>query len=130
VVRPVVALGLEKEVAGLTADHRNQPADQGGSHGILEHHDVSDQKADGAQQVQRLIDPAMVVEAMVVPSLSAQFRQKLVHAGSMSESGFRNRLEANIGNSLQAYYKHVFTAYARLKTVKNTRKTVKNNTRL
>jgi hypothetical protein len=56
--------------------------------GILEHHDVSDQKADGAQEVQRLIDAAMVVEAVVIPSLGAQFRQKLVHAGSISKEAF------------------------------------------
>jgi hypothetical protein len=38
--------------------------------------------------MQRLIDAAVVVEAVVIPSLSAQFGQKLVHAGSMSEKAF------------------------------------------
>ena len=44
--------------------------------GIREQQHVGNQKADGAQQVQGLIDAAVVVEAVVVPSLGLQFRPK------------------------------------------------------
>jgi hypothetical protein len=43
--------------------------------------------------MQRLIDAAMVVEAVVVPSLSAQFRQKVVHAGSISKTAFETAMK-------------------------------------
>ena len=78
----VVALGLEEEVPRLPADHGDQPADQRGGHRIREHHDVGDEEADRAQQVQRLIDAAVVVVAMIVPSLCSQFRPKISHRGS------------------------------------------------
>jgi len=91
----IVALGLEEEVARLAAHHGNQPADEGRLHRIGEHHHVGDQKAAGAQEVQRLIDAAVMIVAVVVPSLSSQFLEKLLHAGSIVDKR-RNRHEANI----------------------------------
>ena len=78
----VVALGLEEEVAGLAADHGHQPADQRGLRRIREHHHIGDDEADRAQEMQGLIDAAVMVVAMIVPSLSPQFRQKALHSGS------------------------------------------------
>jgi len=77
----VIPLGLEEKVPRLPADHGDEPADQSGCHGIREHHDVGNEKADGAQQVQGLIDSALVVVTVIVPSLSSQFFPKILHGG-------------------------------------------------
>ena len=50
--------------------------------GIGEHHDVGNEEADCAQQVQGLIDAAVVVVAVIVPTLRSQFRPKISHRGS------------------------------------------------
>jgi len=71
VVDVVIALGFEEEVARLAADHGDEPADQGGHHGILEHHHISDDETQRAQKMQGLIDPAVVVKTMIVPTLGA-----------------------------------------------------------
>src|ERR1700679_4336515 len=65
----VVALGLEKEMPGLAADHGYQPTDQRGLHRIEEHGDIRDDEADGTQEVRGLIDAAVVGVAMMVPGL-------------------------------------------------------------
>jgi len=79
----IVSLWLEEEVTGLAADHGDQPADQGGLHRIKEHRNVGDDEADGAQQMQRLIDAAVVIVAMIVPALRLKFRQKTLHVDSL-----------------------------------------------
>ena len=75
----VVALGLEEKVPGLPADHRHQPADERRLGRVRERRDVGNDEADRAQQVQRLIDTAVMIETVIVPSLSLQFRQKASH---------------------------------------------------
>src|SRR5580700_11005300 len=77
----IVALGFEKEVAGLAADHRYQPADQRGLHGVEKHRDIGNDEADRTQKVQGLIDAAVVVVTMIVPALSLEFGQKTLHGG-------------------------------------------------
>src|SRR5258708_25236970 len=81
VVDPIVSLGLEKEMTGLAAHHGHQPAYQRRLHGIEKHRDVRDDEADCTQKVQGLIDPAVMVVAMIVPALSLKFRQKTLHVG-------------------------------------------------
>jgi hypothetical protein len=63
---------LEEEVAGLARGHRDQPADQRRHQRVEEHHDIADDEADGADEVQALVDPAVVIVAMVVPALDAK----------------------------------------------------------
>src|SRR5580704_13070483 len=75
----VVVLWLEEEVAGLPCGHRHQPASQGRNGGILEDHDVGEQKTYGADKVERLIDPAVMIVAMVVPTLCFQCFKKAGH---------------------------------------------------
>jgi hypothetical protein len=98
VIDLIVSLWLEEEVTGLAADHGDQPADQGGLHGIKEHRNVGDDEADGAQQMQRLIDAAVMIVAMIVPALTLEFRQKTLHVDSLGLK--KTRHEANIVISL------------------------------
>jgi len=72
----VVALWFEEEMACLTRRHCDQPRDHGGDHRIDEQISISDQKAAGADQMQRLVDQAMVVVAVVIPALFAQHFSK------------------------------------------------------
>ena len=76
-----------------------------GCHGIREQHHVGDEKADGAQEVQGLVDAAVMVVAVIVPSLRSQFLPEISHEGSSNVriTSSRNH-EANIGFSLQACY--------------------------
>jgi len=81
----VITLRLEEEVAGLTAHHGHQPPDQRRLRRIRERGDIGDDEADRTQQMQRLIDTAVMIVAMVVPSLSPQFRPKTLHGGSFQK---------------------------------------------
>jgi len=78
----IVALRLEEKMPRLAAHHGHQPADQRRFHRVEEHGDVGSDEADGAQEVQRLVDAAVVVETVIVPSLGSQFCQKTLHGGS------------------------------------------------
>ena len=68
----VVALRLEEEMTGLPRGHRDQPADQRGSHRIDEQQHIGDQEAERADEVQALVDAAVMIVAMVVPALGSQ----------------------------------------------------------
>ena len=81
-VHMVIGLRLEEEVARLAARHRHQPRQQRGSSRIDEQQRIGADKADGAQQVQRLVDAAVVVVAVVVPPLDLEGAKEIVHAGS------------------------------------------------
>ena len=67
----VVSQGLKKEVTRLTSGHGDQPSDECRDHRINEQHGISDHKADGADEVQALIDPTVVVVAMVIKALGS-----------------------------------------------------------
>jgi len=67
----VETFGLEKEVAGLTADHGYQPANEGGGSRVLEDEGICGQKADRTQQVEGLVNTAVVVVAVIVPPLDS-----------------------------------------------------------
>src|SRR5258708_2898263 len=81
----VVTLGLEEKMPGLPADHGYQPADQRGFRRVRKRRDVSNDEADRAQQMQRLIDTAVMIVTMIIPSLCPQFRPKTLHGGSSRE---------------------------------------------
>jgi hypothetical protein len=68
-VHLVVTLRLEEEMADLPAGHGEQPADQRRRRRACEHQHVRAEEASRADEMQRLIDPAVVVIAMIVPPL-------------------------------------------------------------
>src|SRR6476660_8072381 len=89
VIDVVVTPGLEEEMAGLARRHRDQPAEQRRHHGIDEYHHIGDQKTGSADEVQALIDTAVVIVAMIVPALGSQFLQEILYHGSPPKcSGF------------------------------------------
>src|SRR6202789_3494290 len=110
----VIALGLEKEMAGLAADHGYEPTDQRRLHRIEEHGDISDDEADGTQEVQGLIDAAVVVVTVIVPALSHEFRQKTLHVGFLGIAAGTESNEANIRFSLHGYDMAPFSSRHRI----------------
>src|SRR5260221_11926222 len=74
----VVTPGLEEEMPGLARGHRNQPADQRGRQRIEKHHRVTDQETERADEVQALVDPAVVIVAVIIPALDAQLLQEVL----------------------------------------------------
>ncbi len=72
----VVAARLEKEVAGQTRCHRHTPGENGGQGRVDEQQAIGHDEAHRTQQVQGLIDAAVVVVAGVVPALDGEFLQK------------------------------------------------------
>jgi len=83
VVDLVVTLRLEEKVAALAAHHRHQPGDQRGCSGVEKQQHVGRQEGESTQQVQRLVDPAVMVVAVVVPALCPQCIQEVVHEVSL-----------------------------------------------
>jgi hypothetical protein len=65
-------------MTGLAARHRDQPAYQRRNHGIDEQHHIGEHEADRADEVQALVDPAVVIVAMVIPALGSQFLQEVL----------------------------------------------------
>jgi hypothetical protein len=60
--------------------------------GSTEEQGIGDQEADGADQVQGLVDPAVVIEAVVVPALHLQRAQKIFHGVSLEcRNGLRGK---------------------------------------
>jgi len=100
----VEALGLEEEVPGLAADHRHRPGQQGGPGRVHRQQPVGHQKADGAEQVQALVDAAVVVVAVVVPALDPQLFKESIHGARCSWllQGLKVGTE-HIGHSTQAW---------------------------
>jgi len=87
----VVALGLEEEMSGLATDHGHQPCNQSRGRGVLEDRHIGGQEAHCAEQVQRLVDTAVVVVAMVIPALDFQSAQKTLHGVLLGCIGERRR---------------------------------------
>ena len=75
----VVAARLEEQVADLAAGHGDQPADQRRHGGIGERDHIGEQEARRADEVERLVDLAVVIVAMVVPTLHFQFVPEAGH---------------------------------------------------
>jgi hypothetical protein len=89
-VHLVIALRLEEEVADLPAGHGEQPAHQRRRRGAGEYQHIGAEKASRADEVQRLIDPAVVVIAMIVPPLHLESLPEAVHHGPFL-AGLRSR---------------------------------------
>src|SRR5262249_40561245 len=81
-VHLVVVSRLKEEVTDLAGGHRHEPADQRCYGRILKHHHIGGQKAYGAYQMQRLVDPAVMVITVVVPTLHSQGFEKALHISS------------------------------------------------
>jgi hypothetical protein len=75
----VVALGLEEEVTDLADAHREGPAEQHRQRRVREQQRVRGDEAHGAHEVERLVDPAVVVVAVVVPTLLAELGNERSH---------------------------------------------------
>ena len=72
VIDLVISARLEEEMADLARGHRDNPAQQGGRTWINEQERVAGHEADRTQQVQRLVDPAVMVIPVIVPALQVQ----------------------------------------------------------
>ena len=75
----VITAWLKKEVTGLAAGHRHRPCEQGGPCWLNEQQDVRDNKNDCAQQMQTLVNTAVMVVTVVVPTLRLELLQIAVH---------------------------------------------------
>jgi hypothetical protein len=75
----VVAARLEEEVAGLARGHREAPRQQRGAGRVDEQQPVGRQEAQRTDEVQALVDAAVVVVAVIVPALAAQLLQQFIH---------------------------------------------------
>ena len=78
----VVVFGLKKEMTDLTRSHRHQPRNQRGDYRVDKQKYISHQKRHSADQMQKLVDAAMVVIAVVVPTLGGDGLEKGMHSGS------------------------------------------------
>ena len=72
----VEVLRLEEEVADLPRPHGDKPADERRDAGVHGEQHVGRQEAQRAQEMQRLIDPTVVVETMIVPALLFELIEK------------------------------------------------------
>src|SRR6202012_1138636 len=72
----VVALRLEEKMADLSRPHGDGPAENRGLGDVEGDERVRREKAARAQEVERLVDAAPVVEAVVVPALLLQLLEK------------------------------------------------------
>src|SRR5262249_30203045 len=66
----------------LTRGHRHEPADQRRNRRILKHHRIGRQKAYGAYEMQQLVNAAVMIIAMIVPTLHSQGLEKALHISS------------------------------------------------
>ncbi len=82
VVDLVVPLGLEEEVPRLARDHGDEPGDERRGDRVREQQDVGDEEADCTDEVQRLVDAAVVVVPMIIPALGLQLFPKTLHSDS------------------------------------------------
>src|SRR6516165_3453574 len=76
-VHHVVVLRLEEEMPGR---HCNEPTCKRRDRWILEDHHVSKKKTRRTDQMKRLVNAAVVIIAVIVPTLGAQGFQKILHA--------------------------------------------------
>jgi len=79
VVYLVEALRLEEEVPNLPGHHRGKPASHYSGDQVREHQHIGAQEADRTEQVQRLVDPALMIIAMIVPPLGSENLKKAVY---------------------------------------------------
>ncbi|MDT4878792.1 hypothetical protein FQZ97_1144160 [compost metagenome] len=73
-------------MASLAAGHGHAPAHQRGGHRVDEQQAIGQHEADRTHQVQRLVDAAVVVVAVVVPALCLELFEKRVHSIPLVQS--------------------------------------------
>jgi hypothetical protein len=61
---------------GLARHHADEPADDPGRGRINEQQGISHEKAESADQVQCLVDPALMVVAVIVPTQDFNLLEK------------------------------------------------------
>ena len=65
-----------EEMAGLARGHRDQPTGKRSTDWVGKQHHISAEKADRADKMQRLVDPAVMVITMVIPALQFECFEK------------------------------------------------------
>lgn len=93
-VARIVARRLEHVVAGLPRDHADAPADQHARHRVKEHQDIGDEETDRADEMQALVDPALMVEPMIIPALAPEFLHDAVEHAALRSCSFVARASA------------------------------------
>jgi len=86
VVDVIVCFGLEEKMPDLTTGHGDQPSHQCSRHWVNEQQDITKQEGQGTQQVQALIDAAVVVVTVVIPTLFVQSLEDFFHVVCHKES--------------------------------------------
>jgi len=81
----VVAFGLKEEMTRLPAGHRDAPGQQRCVGGVHEQKGIGRDKAQCAEQMQALIDSAMMVIAVIVPAKNGERFKKLFHVGTIKK---------------------------------------------
>ena len=84
-VHMIVTMGLKKEMPRLSCGHGKGPSHDCGPDWIDEQHHIRTQKGQGADEMQRLVDSAVVIEAMVIPTLFAKSFEELFHVDSRGD---------------------------------------------
>jgi len=72
VVDVIEPFRFEKEVPDLPRPHRDGPSEKTGGDRVERQEGVGEQEAHGAEKVQALSDPALVIKTVVVPALLRQ----------------------------------------------------------
>src|SRR5947209_12736812 len=79
VVYRIVTLRFKEKMANLAAGHRHRPSDQGRDRGVPEQQEPHENEADRAQKMKRFVNQAMVIIAVIVPTLNFQRLHKATH---------------------------------------------------
>ena len=85
----IVAFGLEEEMSRLPTRHRHAPGQQGGIGRVHEQERVRRDKAQRAQEMEALVDSAMMVVAMIVPAQDRERFKKLFHVVTIKKNDLR-----------------------------------------
>lgn len=78
----VIAEWLKEEMTCLTRRHGDQPGNQRCPGRVNEKHGIRNEKTHRTQKMQGLVNPAMVVVTVIVPTLDFQGVQKVFHRQS------------------------------------------------
>src|ERR1700750_1159029 len=79
VVYRIVTLWCKEEMANLGAGHRHRPSDQGRDRRVPEQQEPHENEAGRAQKMKRLVNQAVVIVAVIVPTLNFQRLHKATH---------------------------------------------------
>jgi hypothetical protein len=71
--------GLKKYVSRLARHHSNEPPHETSCRGIHKYQPICNQKAYCANEMERLIDAALVIQPMIIPLERTDFVDEIVH---------------------------------------------------